>query len=107
MNCIQMVLVTNLRVELHPDFIAELIAGWRAGWGLLQNQSEIALRAGLLNDEGFDIPEAIEAAKQQICTDAVRSVCTRFWTEFRIANSLKSKAGSKPNPPSTPSTPSP
>lgn len=107
MSSIQWLRVTKTRAEMHPDFVAELFANWRAGWSVLNKPLEITLRARIFNDEGFDIPEAIQAAKQQICADAARSVCTQFWIEFRIENSLKFKAGDKSTPPSNSSTPTP
>lgn len=106
MSTTRMLLRSN-RVELHPDFLAELLAAWRAGWALTNDQREIIGRAKVFNDDGIDIEEAIDHAKQQIIRDTVLNISTPFWTEFQRVNSPKSKAGSKPVPPSTPSTPSP
>jgi hypothetical protein len=106
MNSNHMLLVTKNRVEFHPDFAAELFARWRVGWSLMHDQQVMGPLVRDFDDDLGDIPKAIKAAKQQICNDVVRGVCSQFWTEFQIANSLKSQSNGKPSSPADPTSPS-
>lgn len=91
----QMVLVNEKRVEIHPDFLAELFFTWREKWRSTQDKSAIVKIANYLCDEGWDQTDAIYYAKNQVVVNAVNSVISRFLNEYRLSTELNKKTGNK------------
>lgn len=91
----QMILISPNRLEFHPAFVAELFATWRVNWPQLQDDRKIAELARAHLDDGWDVQDAITAARYQMHVHIAQTLATRVWIEYLNAADENKKRGSK------------